>query len=285
MSQVRQLYLSPHFDDAILSCGGLIHRQRSAGESVAVMTFCAGSPDYNYLSPLAQQYHTAWGNPHDPIALRRAEDGSVLNALGVSPHYGNTLEIIYRRIGNEFIYSNRKALFTDPHSQELDSLPRLWRQDVESLGFNPNHTIIYAPLAIGNHVDHQLARVLALQLIKAGWQVWFYEDYPYVELSAEGLAVAKAWFGPIIWQFEIIPIDVNAKIAAIRGYETQIPRIFGSEQSMKFRVKQFTAETACSINLWERARYRLVGCGGWRARLWRAVFGYHCHAERIWMWV
>ncbi len=282
---MNNLYLSPHLDDAILSCGGLIHRQRSVGESVAVMTLCAGCSDYDHLSRFAEQRHNAWGNPPDLVGNRRAEDAAVLGSLGVSAFYGNTPDGIYRSIGNEVIYPDGSALSGDPHPQELASLPGLWQQEVEDSGFNAEETTVFAPLAAGNHVDHQLVRALAFRLINAGWQTWLFEDYPHVEMSAGALAVAKSWFGPVTWRSEIVRVDVNAKIAAIGGYQTQVRALFGNERAMALRVKRFTADTARGISWMERARSTLVGSRGPCERLWRVVLGYHAHAERIWTYV
>lgn len=275
------IYLSPHLDDAILSCGGLIHQQRVTGEPVSVVTLCAGSPDYSRLSPFAQRYHVAWGNLPDLVASRRAEDKAVLGKWGVTAHHCDTPDSIYRRVDDKVAYPDLAALFAEPHPHELNALPRLWHQEVGDLLSNPADAIVYAPLAAGNHVDHQLVRALALRLINDGWQVWFYEDFPHGE-SRGTLQKAQAWFGPVSWQAQTISIDVNAKIEAIRGYKTQVDFSLGDECTMVRRVKRFTAEVACDISLLERMRRRLAGLDGRRERLWRAVLGYHAHAERIW---
>ena len=275
------IYLSPHLDDAILSCGGLIHQQRAVGEAVTVITLCAGSPDYTHLSPFAQQYHAAWGISADPVAGRRAEDRAVLDKWGVTSFYSNTLDSIYRRVDGVVAYSDLAALFAEPHPYELTTLPELWRPEVESLGANPAQTIFYAPLAAGNHVDHQLVRTLAMQLRQKGWEVWFYEDYPHAE-AAGVLQTARDWFGPVRWESKVVAIDVAAKIAAISGYRSQVPFIFGDERTMVRRVKLFTAERACDISLLERTRQVLVKSGGRRERIWRTILGYHAYAERFW---
>ena len=41
---VDHLYLSPHFDDAALSCGGQIATWTAAGQSVLVVTITGGDP-------------------------------------------------------------------------------------------------------------------------------------------------------------------------------------------------------------------------------------------------
>jgi LmbE family N-acetylglucosaminyl deacetylase len=275
------VYLSPHLDDAILSCGGLIHRQRMSNAPVMVITLCAGAPEDGCLSPFAQEYHAAWGDAQNPVTLRQVEDLTVLGMWGVMAHHSNMPDSVYRRAGNEIAYPDVTALFAEPHPHELDTLPKLWHQELGDMLSYPAKAIIYAPLAAGNHVDHQLGRALALRLINEDWQVWFYEDFPHIE-SPGALQKAQAWFGLVSWQAKAIPIDVKAKIEAIRGYQTQIPFIFGDEHTMIRRVKRFTAETACDISLRERLRRRLVGLDGRRERIWRAMLGYHAHAERVW---
>lgn len=277
----NHIYLSPHLDDVILSCGGLIHHQRSSGETVTVINLCAGIPDYSRLSPFARQYHAVWGDLPDPVASRRTEDKAVLDQLGVTARYGDTPDSIYRRIDGEVAYPDLKALFAEPHHTETVTLPSLWYQELERVCSGSADTTIYASLAAGNHVDHQLVRDLALRFIKDGLNVWFYEDYPHVECFG-ALHKAQAYFHVRSWQTKTFLIDANAKIAAIQGYITQVPFIFGNEQRMVHRVKRFTAEVACDVSLLERVRSMLVGLDGRRERVWRSIWGYHAHAERIW---
>jgi hypothetical protein len=118
---------------------------------------------------------------------------------------------------------------------------------------------------------------------EGGWRVWFYEDYPYVELEAGGVQTAQARFGFRAWTSRIVSIDVRAKIEGVRAYHSQIGRVFGSEKALARRVKGFTAQTACAINGWERVRGMLAP-SGLRLRIWRRALGYHAHAERIWSW-
>ncbi len=40
----RHIVLSPHLDDAALSCGGFIARMTAAGERVLVVNVCSGIP-------------------------------------------------------------------------------------------------------------------------------------------------------------------------------------------------------------------------------------------------
>ena len=79
-----QIYLSPHLDDAVLSCGGRISQQTARGEKVLVVTVCAGDPPPAPLSEFAQALHIRWALPFHPVAARRDEDEAALAVLGAS---------------------------------------------------------------------------------------------------------------------------------------------------------------------------------------------------------
>ena len=78
----QHIFLSPHYDDAALSCGGLMAQLDTAGEFTVAATLLGGKPDYTRLSPFARMIH---GRPlagQDPIDQRRAEERHALALLG-----------------------------------------------------------------------------------------------------------------------------------------------------------------------------------------------------------
>src|SRR5205085_12615724 len=91
----------------------------------------------------------------------------------------------------------------------------------------PPGTPIYAPLAAGRHVDHQVTFAVALRFRQADWPVWFYEDYPYAarpgtlmeRIAALTDAVAPA---SVIPEVRDIAPYLDTKIAAIAAYPSQI---------------------------------------------------------------
>jgi LmbE family N-acetylglucosaminyl deacetylase len=278
------LYLSPHLDDAILSCGGLIYGQRQAGARVGVLTLCAGSPGPGALSPLARQYESSWGESGDGMAARRAENAALLSSWGVQSWECETQDAIYRTDKGVPYYETQADLFREPRPQDDACVLSSWEERVRRLAAEEAQDILlYAPLGVGGHVDHELARRVGQRVGGGGWRVWFYEDYPYIELEAGGVQTAQARFGLRAWTSRIVSIDVRAKIEGVCAYHSQIGRVFGSEKALARRVKGFTAETACAINEWERVR-RMLAPSGLRLQIWRWALGYHAHAERIWTW-
>ena len=68
------IYLSPHFDDVALSCGGLVWEQVQAGDSVSIWTVCSGNAPGGELSPFAEELLLRWEADQDATAQRRLED-------------------------------------------------------------------------------------------------------------------------------------------------------------------------------------------------------------------
>ena len=73
------IFLSPHLDDAVLSCGGMIYQLAQAGQAVQVITIFAGDPPPGLLSPFAQSLHDRW---QAGSVARRSEDIEALTLLG-----------------------------------------------------------------------------------------------------------------------------------------------------------------------------------------------------------
>lgn len=281
MKEDLNLYLSPHYDDAILSCGGVIHAQRRVGERVSVLTLCGGVPDPASESALALKYLAAWSKSGDGMAKRRVENAAVLSGWGVLNWECDTPDAIFRAGGGTPYYQTREELFGQPHSGDAAFVLPVWEERLEQLAGEEKSIRLYAPLGIGGHVDHALAGRLGQRMGQAGWKVCFYEDYPYVEFESNGVKTTQASFESGQWIPQTFAIDVQAKIDALRAYQTQIGSVFGCDEDLVHRVKSFTAETACAINPWERLRAVLAPSGR-RLRLWRRLGGYHAHAERIW---
>src|SRR6185437_14168934 len=84
--QYRQVYFQPHFDDAVLSCGGSIALQTATGNRVLVVTvFGAIPPEGTRVSQYAAQTLQTMGlstNPAEAVRQRRAEDQAAVESLG-----------------------------------------------------------------------------------------------------------------------------------------------------------------------------------------------------------
>jgi LmbE family N-acetylglucosaminyl deacetylase len=247
------LFLSPHLDDVVFSCGGQIAQLVRAGCRVRVATIFAGDPP-----PVAadtahvRELHNRWGLGDDPIAARRAEDRAALQLLGASVTHLSFPDCVYRlgRMGAP-LYPLRDSIFGAVAPIESDLIEDVVRA-LKRLRV-PRDATIYLPLTAGHHVDHQIVRAAGERWAVSRWQVLYYEDYPYAEKPEE----VRAALGGDAAQAEWVELDqaaLAAKVAAVACYRSQISTFYADEAEMAARV---------------RAYAQAVGSGQTAERLWR----------------
>ncbi len=264
MSGVYQhVYLAPHYDDATLSCGGMIHQHAQAGQPVLVVTVCAAPPDsIEQLSPLAQSQHRQWGDPQDAMATRQAEDQAAMQILGADYLRLRFTDCIYRGEPRSDIwyYLGEADLFGEVHPADRAVAADIAAAVLELVPPGDDATI-YAPLTAGHHVDHQLTNKAAWQLGQRGYRLAFYEDYPYVDPyfspkyhHTDPVALAARQVRPLRAQLHPLSSeDLAAKIESIGAYNSQIPVLFGTTEKMAACVRRYA---------------RHVGGGQWAERVW-----------------
>ncbi|MBI1801856.1 MAG: PIG-L family deacetylase [Chloroflexi bacterium] len=272
------IYLSPHFDDVALSCGGMVLKHAQRGEVATVLTVCAGEPDYANLSEFALMQHQRWGAPPDPIATRRAEDEEAMRRLGAKGVYLDFLDGIYRRgPKGQPIVASERSLFAGLKVKE-QYLVGAVAGYVRDLAPDPASTIVVAPLAVGRHVDHCLTRDAARVLAGEGYRVTWYEDFPYCEKAnsvARARAVAFTEFEKSVWDYVRYPIDLPRKIHAVAAYASQMNSTFKGEADMAARVTAYS--TASTHGRWGEERlweiWKKAGHTGTLVGRWRWVGG------------
>ena len=259
MSRYRHVFLSPHLDDAVLSCGATIHRWTRAGEPVLVVTVFAAAPATGALSPLAESFHARWGLSGEAVATRRAENDAALAVLGAEGATLDFLDCIYRGGPGAWHYGPPAAIFGEVAPGD-EKLSEQIAGSLRALLAAQSEARVHAPLAVGNHVDHQIVHAAALRLRAEGWPVDFYEDYPYAQAIAARQprslerTVARAGAG---WTFQLESCseeNLAAKVRGIAAYVSQLEMLFGSAAAIAPRVRNYA---------------RRVGAGRLAERFWR----------------
>src|SRR5215210_1660112 len=112
------IFLSPHFDDIALSCGGIAARLSRKGARCIGLTVCAApAPEDTPLSTFAEELHTQWENAHGAEAqsindIRREEERQATRLLGLEPLWLDLPDAIYRRSATgEHFYTSNAGLF------------------------------------------------------------------------------------------------------------------------------------------------------------------------------
>jgi LmbE family N-acetylglucosaminyl deacetylase len=228
------IYLSPHFDDVALSCGGLVWEQAQAGEVVSIWTVCAGEPPAGDFSPFAQELHARWEVGQNAPAQRRNEDTNSCHRLGASYRYCSIPDCIYRRHPQtgEFMYASEAALNGPLHPGDTQVIRTL--QEALKRFLQPGMVLV-CPLGLGAHVDHQLTRLAVEGL---GHTLWYYADFPYV-LHRQELLEQMEQEG---WVSRTFPISPNGLLAwqdSISAHGSQISTFWASELAMRQAVVDY----------------------------------------------
>jgi LmbE family N-acetylglucosaminyl deacetylase len=240
---VDWVYLSPHLDDAALSCGGWIWEAAESGEQVAIWTVCAGDPPAGRLSAYAESLHLRWETGREAVALRRAEDLCACRQLHAAARHFAIPDCIYRRspIDGSALYNSDEEIFgkLDPlEAERVESLRG------ELAGYLPAGVNVVCPLGLGGHVDHQLVRAAADGL---GLRLWYYADYPYV--LQEGRALERLSAGLHEVKHVVTERGLQAWVAAVACYRSQLSTFWPDETAMEAELRAF-CQASGGVRLW-----------------------------------
>jgi LmbE family N-acetylglucosaminyl deacetylase len=239
------IYLSPHLDDAMLSCGALIWEQTNAGEPVSIWTLCAGEPPPGPLSPFAQSLHQRWQVGRQAIAERRKEDILACKLVGAEYRHFQIPDCIYRKDpqSEEYLYTSEAALFEPLHPVEAGLVSTLHGSLVQSL---PTQCELVCPLTLGGHVDHRLTRQAAERLNRP---MHYYADFPYVLDQRAVLEELEQQ----AWKSELFPISTSGQRAweqAVAAYQSQISTFWSGIPEMQAALRAY-ARRETGVRLWK----------------------------------
>lgn len=239
---MRWIYLSPHFDDAVLSCGGLIWEQSQAGKVVEIWTIFAGDPPPGPLSGFATLNHQLWGvtTGNETVAMRKAEDEAAAGIVGAELVHFDIPDCIYRRSpAGEYLYT--ETVMTSPHPADR-GLPRRIATVLRS-ELRQDDALV-CPLTLGGHVDHILARKAAESLHMS---LHYYADVPYVLNNPETLEPAIAGLKAAL--YPISESGVDAWLAGVAAYKSQVDSLFKGTGTLFEAIRSHWARES-GIRLW-----------------------------------
>lgn len=289
---MTHVFVSPHPDDAALSCGGLIAALRARGEPVAILTIFCGPGPLDRLSPyqrlaLGFGRRRKWqpgdddtrtegeadpgpepaeddGEPPRPaevMAVRRAEDEAYARLAGASIGFVNLPDAVFRG------YESDEQLMGAPRPDDPAPADELRRALAR---LRPG--TLYLPLSIGGHVDHRQARRAAIALLSEPAspyldRAFFYEDFPYAltvgfeqldQLDPEILPSLPSGIA-LVPEYVQVGDEIDRKLEGLRAYESQLGRLFGGDHPMAAAVRE------------QAARVGGLGGTGPSERYWRVT--------------
>ncbi len=241
------VFLSPHFDDVVLSVGGLVWELAKRGDHIEIWTICAGDPPREKpLADYAQMLHMFWElGDQDVPYLRSLEDVACCGVLGAGYRRYTVPDCIYRYhpVTGEPLINVPDDINTplEPDEEYLVSPVTDFLRKNLPLNCSP-----VIPLAIGHHRDHVLTRLAAERL---GRPLWHYVDYPYVIREQYDL---KEFIPGDAEQFslDLSAQGIQAWQQGILCHKSQMIMLFPDEASMRQDIETY-AQSGGGSHLWK----------------------------------
>lgn len=246
--------ISPHLDDAVLSCGALLGTYVRLGRQATTVTLFNGKPQ-NPLSEAAVSFHESIGLRDDPMGSRETEDDHAHALLGVETVRLDMAEALYRcDDAGQHLYPGGQDIFVSQEDiRETEMVDRI----AEALSAVPalrSADLVLAPLGVGNHVDHLLVSAAARLLDRPAESVIRYEELPYILYDhCAGWEETLAHGSPFLCRFS--EEDWERKLDAIDCYASQHPILWFEPE---FRRQEITGHA------------RKLGSGTPAERYWRS---------------
>jgi SAM-dependent methyltransferase len=210
-------------------------------QGVVVITVFAGQPEALSFSAFARHLHAKWGlSDNDVVLQRRAEDEKACNTLGALPDHWSLLEAPYRqdKEGRAF-YCTYDALRGDIAPEDLcvkDQVSTLVLSRLEQARQNELSPILYFPMGLNPHVDHQILAEVGKEIYRKGNYVLFYEEWPSAEaLYLTALEETKEWT-PIIES-----VQIEKKVKSAGCYSSQVLGLGGTIESLGRRLLRYAS--------------------------------------------
>jgi 2'-N-acetylparomamine deacetylase len=243
----KWIFLSTHFDDVVLSAGGLVWELTHHGDAVEIWTICAGDPPADKPLPeYAQLLHGFWDIGEDVPLKRSREDADCCRVLGASAYRRYTVpDNIYRYLpgtDDPVIRENEDQMkpLEPEESHLIPPVADFLRKNL------PEPCELVAPLAIGSHRDHVLTRKAA-EMLRV--PLWHYTDYPYLIYGEHNLGD----FLPAkneSFSLEISQAGLKAWQDGFACQRSQIPLLWVDEDDMRASIEKYL-KSGYGFTLWK----------------------------------
>ncbi|MEM7114048.1 MAG: PIG-L family deacetylase [Chloroflexota bacterium] len=216
----------------------------------SIVTIMAGDPPENAISDYAQSLHSRWELVRNATAERRAEDIAACQILGADHLHWNVPDCIYRldAVTGSSFYVSDDDIFGNVHPAEANLINSI----AEKLRALPAAEQVFAPLTVGNHVDHQLVRTAAE--LAFGSELHYYEDYPYAQNEGALESVLPA--NRVGWLSEVVVLEetaVLAKFNAISAFVSQVSTFFSDRADLEYQVRNYINQVG-GERIWQQSQ-------------------------------
>jgi hypothetical protein len=222
----KQLYIiSPHFDDAVLSAGMLMHNLQGKCDVTIINIFTKAHNGPYTIS--AKQFLKSAGfkNAVNLYKDRLINDRLALSLINAKQVNLNFTDALFRRkkIASNFgkilaefdhLYPTYR-LHVIKQIAKSDSCSNILEKKLKLI--IPKDALVFSPLSFGNHVDHLITRMVCEKLFK---NLIYYSDFPYNIRSNSKKVILKEY------QKVALKVDMNIKRKLVNCYASQVSGLF-----------------------------------------------------------
>lgn len=229
------LFISPHLDDVIFSCGGTLARLSAEGWRTVLATVFTRSVSNPTGFALECQLDKGLPADVDYMALRREEDRRAADSVGVD----DLLWLDYPEAPHRG-YESAPDLF-----DEVCPGDEVWTEisgNLRDLFYRHEPEVVFAPQAPGGHVDHLQTIRAVLETIPTEKVCW-YRDTPYAIRSPEARPSSLLPHGMTETGLDISS-SLKTKLDACSSYASQLGFQFGGDKKMREALSKFAEEEA-----------------------------------------
>ena len=252
----KNIFISPHLDDAVVSCGEYIKKLKNHKEDILVITVFTGAPSAELLSAVAKQFHGAWGLGDDAVLARKKEDEAAMKLLNVDYIYLDEHECLYRidRQGKSK-YNQISEIHTNDFSKDMDTIERLNSRLVEIFD-KLEVGKVFVPLGIGRHIDHIVSRKCIEDIAEnRPLEIFYYEEIPYVCTGQDAGWKVDLTKGLVCSIVNITDEEWLHKVEGINCYKSQLGIMWGCEEKQMNQLNEASqkySKDCRSIRFWGR---------------------------------
>ena len=249
---MHHIFIAPHLDDAVLSCGELIYSFRKRGDSVTVLTVFTQNPEKGEISDTAKSFHSDCFLQENAMTTRKEEDRAAAVFLDYNFIHLDLHECLYRKgQDGKFLYPKTEDICGDIHKADVEVQSKLSDIFPKLLSYAD---YVYAPLAFGSHVDHQIIKkVVDISAVIPKEKIFYYEDIPYIfeiDANERHKTCESAGLFPLL--IHVTEEAWQAKADAILLYRSQLSCMWKNDfermEQLKTLSLQYT-DKPC-VRLW-----------------------------------
>lgn len=220
--------ISPHFDDAALSCGSWLSGLEGSCSVRVINVFTKAHSGPYTLSTKRYLQNSGYSSAEDLYMDRTKEDAKVLHSLKVN-------EVINLGLVDS-LFRRKKVSFIGKVIPEADHFYPVYRlqsrQAVNSSDaalldlkkalrrYAAHGTVFFAPLGVGGHVDHRIARLACQAVFK---DIVYYSDFPY------NARTGNYGVSPEGYIRHELKVNVKEKARLLQKYKTQYKGLFSNQ--------------------------------------------------------